>query len=132
MTGRGSGGGEGAAQVALRPGHPAAAAARARIHRAAQAAALPGLPGHPGLDAMAGTILHLHVAPPWQGCGIGGRLLAEAEAASPGGLGRHAFRRNLAARRFDERQGFRIAECREASAKEKGEPDIRYVLSPQG
>ena len=82
-----------------------------------------------GLDGA--EILHLYVAPGFQGRGIGGRLLREAVAAVPDGLALHAFERNHAARRFYERHGFRAAECRPASANEEGEPDIRYVLAPR-
>ena len=83
-----------------------------------------------GLDEARAEVLHLYVAPGFQGRGIGGRLLAEATAAAPGGLALHAFERNHAARRFYERHGFRAAERRPASANEEGEPDILYVLAP--
>ncbi|WP_431268489.1 GNAT family N-acetyltransferase [Dankookia sp. P2] len=142
-------GGAGAA-VTLRPGQPADAPALAQIHRAAREAALPGLRepwGEAAVAAwlrdtllarhrvwvavaagsaiaylgLAGTeLLHLYVAPGFQRRGIGGRLLAGAIAAAPGGLALYAFERNHAARRFYERHGFRGAERRPASANEEG------------
>jgi GNAT superfamily N-acetyltransferase len=80
--------------------------------------------------ASGAEVLHLYVAPGFQGRGIGGRLLVEAIAAAPGGLALFAFERNQAARRFSGRHGFRIADARAASANEEGEPDLRYVRAP--
>ncbi|MDO9707081.1 bifunctional 2-methylcitrate synthase/citrate synthase [Paracraurococcus lichenis] len=101
--------------------------ARHRV-RVAEAAGRPV--AYLGLDEAEAMVLHLYVAPPWQGRGIGRRLMEEAKAACPGGLALHVFQRNLSARRFYERQGFRAAERRPASANEEGEPDIHYVLTP--
>lgn len=97
--------------------------------RVAEAAGAPS--GYLGLDEAAGMVLHLYVAPAWQGRGMGRALLAEAREAAPGGLALHVFQRNLAARRCHGRQGFRAAEARPASANEEGEPDLLYLLPPE-
>ncbi len=67
----------------------------------------------------------LYVAPGQQGRGIGSRLIALAQAASPV-LQLWTFQRNAGARRFYERHGFVAVEERDGSDNEEGEPDIRY------
>jgi GNAT superfamily N-acetyltransferase len=73
-----------------------------------------------------GFLEHLYVAPQLQGRGLGARLLAAAKDESPGGLRLHVFRRNLSARRFYERCGFKLVELRNGSSNEEGEPDAVY------
>ena len=146
--------------VTLRPGVPADAAVLARIHLAARASAQPrfdephdeaavaawladvllsrhdvtvaaagGVPiGY--LGRAAAEVLHLYVAPPWQGRGVGGRLLDVAKAAAPAGLYLVVFEANLAARAFYARHGFRAGERRPGTANEEGVPDIRTVWTP--
>jgi GNAT superfamily N-acetyltransferase len=73
-----------------------------------------------------GWLDHLYVAPPFQGQGLGARLLAAAKDESPCGLRLHVFQPNLAARRFYERRGFKLVEMRSGSSNEEGEPDAAY------
>ena len=73
-----------------------------------------------------GVLDHLYVAPDLQGQGLGTLLLAAAKEESPRGLRLHVFRRNLSARRFYERRGFKLDKLRDGSANEEGEPDAVY------
>jgi GNAT superfamily N-acetyltransferase len=73
-----------------------------------------------------GFLEHLYVAPQLQGRGLGARLLAAAKDESPGGLRLHVFQRNLSARQFYERRGFKLVELRDGSSNEEGEPDAAY------
>lgn len=79
-----------------------------------------------------GVVEHLYVSPHLQGQGLGTLLLATAKAASSRGLRLHVFQRNLAARRFYERRGFRLVELRVGSANEEGEPDAVYEWASSG
>lgn len=69
----------------------------------------------------------LFVAPERQGEGIGSRLLALARRRSPAGLRLFTHRRNLRARAFYERRGFRIVRFG-VSAPPESEPDVLYRL----
>ncbi|MFZ0169257.1 MAG: GNAT family N-acetyltransferase [Candidatus Dormiibacterota bacterium] len=69
---------------------------------------------------------HLYVEPDCQGRGQGGTLLALAKSLSAGELRLWAFERNLAARSFYERRGFRSLEFGDGSTNEEGEPDVLY------
>jgi hypothetical protein len=42
------------------------------------------------------------------------------------------FQRNLSARRFYERRGFRLVELRDGSSNEEGEPDAVYQWTGSG
>lgn len=71
---------------------------------------------------------HLYVEPARQGEGIGSRLLALAQQRSPAGLRLFTHRRNLGARGFYERRGFRIVRFGVSPAPES-EPDVLYRLA---
>jgi ribosomal protein S18 acetylase RimI-like enzyme len=73
-----------------------------------------------------GVLEHLYVSPQLQGNGLGTLLLATAKEESPGGLRLHVFQRNLSARRFYERHGFKLVQLRDGSSNEEGEPDAVY------
>ncbi|HEY1779532.1 MAG TPA: GNAT family N-acetyltransferase [Roseiarcus sp.] len=73
-----------------------------------------------------GVLDHLYVAPGLQSRGLGTLLLAAAKEESPRGLRLHVFQRNLSARRFYERRGFKLIELRNGSSNEEGEPDAVY------
>ena len=75
---------------------------------------------------LSGFLEHLYVAPRLQGQGLGALLLAAAKEKSPRGLRLHVFQRNLSARRFYERRGFKLVELRDGSSNEEGEPDAVY------
>lgn len=93
------------------------------------ATAVGGLPA--GFAAVRADHLdHLYVAPMAQGQGIGARLLAAAKAVSPQGLRLHVFQRNLRARVFYERRGFRTVTLRDGAENEEREPDAIYVWLP--
>ena len=72
----------------------------------------------------------LYVAPPHQGRGLGGALLARAKERSPEGLELWAFQRNARARAFYERHGFVAVELTDGSGNEEREPDVRYAWRP--
>lgn len=78
-----------------------------------------------------GQLDHLYVAPAAQGCGAGTLLLADAMVSNPDGLRLHVFQRNIRARAFYERHGFRLAELRDGSQNEEHEPDAVYDWRPQ-
>jgi GNAT superfamily N-acetyltransferase len=79
-----------------------------------------------------GFLEHLYVAPHVQGQGLGALLLAAAKKESPRSLRLHVFQRNLSARQFYERRGFRLVELRDGSSNEEGEPDAVYeCVSPE-
>jgi len=71
---------------------------------------------------------HLYVEPALQGKGVGSALLDKAKELCPGGLTLHTHQRNVRARAFYERRGFRAAEFGVSPAPES-EPDVRYVWS---
>lgn len=73
---------------------------------------------------------HLYIEPASQGRGVGTLLLADAMNGSPDGLRLHVFQRNVRARRFYERNGFRLVELRDGSQNEENEPDAVYEWRP--
>ena len=73
-----------------------------------------------------GQLDHLYVRPSSQGCGVGTLLLTDAMGNSPAGLRLHVFQRNIKAREFYERNGFRLVELRDGSENEENEPDAVY------
>jgi GNAT superfamily N-acetyltransferase len=74
-----------------------------------------------------GFIAYLYVDPPAQRRGVGSALIAQAQALSPLGLSLYTHQRNLRARRFYERHGFRPAAFGVSPGAEC-EPDVRYEL----
>jgi len=84
-----------------------------------------------GFAALSATRLeHLYVCPEHQSAGIGTRLLARAKALRPDGLDLWVFQPNEGARRFYERQGFRLVEATDGAGNEERVPDARYAWSP--
>jgi ribosomal protein S18 acetylase RimI-like enzyme len=75
-----------------------------------------------------GWVDHLYVHPDHQNCGIGSTLLALAQA-SESSLRLWTFQCNLGARRFYERQGFRIEQETHGASNEERQPDILYSWS---
>ena len=72
-----------------------------------------------------GEIDQLHVAPEFQGQGVGSALLEKAREMSPGSLGLFTHQRNEKARRFYEAQGFAAVRFGMSDPPEN-EPDVRY------
>ena len=72
-----------------------------------------------------GWVDQLHVLPGWQRRGLGGALLAVAQATWPR-LRLWTFGRNEAARRFYEARGFVALEETDGSGNEEREPDVLY------
>lgn len=58
--------------------------------------------------------------------GIGSLLLAKARERSPERLTLFSFQRNIAARTFYERHGFRLVDLNDGERNEEGEPDAFY------
>ena len=77
-----------------------------------------------------GHLDHLYVAPPAQRQGAGSALLAAAKEESPQGLRLCTFQRNVRARAFYERRGFRLVELRNGAQNEEREPDAVYDWRP--
>ena len=77
-------------------------------------------------SVQSGVLEHLYVSPQLQGHGLGTLLLAAAKEESPRGLRLHVFQRNLSARQFYERRGFKLVHLRDGSSNEEGEPDAVY------
>lgn len=87
--------------------------------------------GPVGFSAVrSGHLDHLYVEPGSQGEGAGTLLLADAMESSPDGLRLHVFQRNINARRFYKRNGFRLVELRSGSQNEENEPDAVYEWRP--
>jgi len=72
-----------------------------------------------------GFIAQLYVGPTAQRRGVGAALLALAAERSPNGLALFTHQRNLRARRFYEKHGFRPVRFGVSPAPEC-EPDVRY------
>jgi GNAT superfamily N-acetyltransferase len=80
-----------------------------------------------GYLALVDDILdHLYVAPEHQAQGVGGLLLAKAQALRPAGLRLYAFQRNRHARAFYEARGFVPVEFSDGRSNQEGEPDVLY------
>jgi GNAT superfamily N-acetyltransferase len=73
---------------------------------------------------------HLYVDPARQGEGFGSGLLEQAKALQPSGLQLWVFQRNEGARRFYERNGFRLVELTDGAGNMEREPDARYEWVP--
>ena len=76
-----------------------------------------------------GFVAHLYVDPPAQRSGVGSALLAYAKRLSPERLSLYTHQRNLRARAFYERHGFRPVTFGVSPAPEC-EPDVRYAWDP--
>ena len=74
-----------------------------------------------------GWIDQLYVAPDRLGEGIGRRLVDLAKERSGGRLELWTFQVNERARRFYERNAFRVVELTEGARNEEREPDVRYL-----
>jgi ribosomal protein S18 acetylase RimI-like enzyme len=83
-------------------------------------------------SVQSGVLEHLYVSPQLQGHGLGTLLLDAAKEESPRGLRLHVFQRNLSARQFYERRGFKLVELRDGSSNEEGEPDAVYEWRGSG
>lgn len=83
-----------------------------------------------GLMAFAGgRVDQLHVDPDHQGKGVGSALLSRAKELSPAGLTLFTHQRNVRARAFYERRGFR-AVAFGVSPPPESEPDVTYAWTP--
>ena len=79
-----------------------------------------------GVMALTGAeIDQLHVAPEFQGQGVGSALLEKARELSPEWLGLFTHQRNGKAMRFYEAKGFSAIRFGTSPAPEN-EPDVRY------
>ena len=74
-------------------------------------------------------VRQLHVAPEFQGMGIGSQLLAKAKAENPRGLRLYAFQENSRARAFYETRGFTNVEFSDAGREEQL-PDVLMEWRP--
>jgi GNAT superfamily N-acetyltransferase len=80
-----------------------------------------------GFAGLKGDMLeHLYVRPDLQRSGLGAALLDHAKARRPDGLRLWVFQRNEDARRFYERQGFRLVRLTDGAANMEKEPDALY------
>ncbi|KQP01148.1 GNAT family N-acetyltransferase [Leifsonia sp. Leaf264] len=78
-----------------------------------------------------GELAQLYVLPDHLGRGIGGRLLAIAQNASPAGLSLWTFQVNTRARGFYVHHGFHEVELTDGAGNEEREPDVRLVWLPE-
>jgi len=69
---------------------------------------------------------HLYVHPEAQGRGVGSTLLHKARSLSPRRIALVTFQRNVSARTFYEKHGFRPLRFT-AGENEEGEPDVHYL-----
>jgi len=84
-----------------------------------------------GVMAVRGdTIEQLYVLPGWTGQGIGRQLLTVAKDQGHSSLELWAFQSNVRARRFYEREGFRVVEATDGAANEERAPDVRLRWEP--
>lgn len=68
---------------------------------------------------------HLYVDPGWHGKGVGSALLAKVRDGRTE-VNLWTFQRNVQARRFYERQGFRLVALTDGSGNEERCPDAHY------
>lgn len=68
---------------------------------------------------------HLYVDPDWHGRGVGLALLSAAKEGRLE-LNLWTFQENMQARRFYERQGFRVVTMTDGSGNEERTPDAHY------
>jgi len=79
-----------------------------------------------------GWLEQLYVDPDHLGEGIGRRLLDLAKQRQPHGLLLWTFQVNARARRFYERNGFRLVRLGHEWNNEEHQPDVQYWWSPTG
>ena len=72
---------------------------------------------------------HLYIAPEHQRRGVGTALMERAKERRPRGFRLWVFQRNVGAREFYERHGFRVVEFTDGSGNEEREPDALYEWS---
>jgi GNAT superfamily N-acetyltransferase len=75
-------------------------------------------------------VTHLYVEPSAQNGGIGAALLDHAKSVRPERLELWVFQKNVGARRFYERHGFRLVELTDGDGNMEKEPDARYEWLP--
>jgi ribosomal protein S18 acetylase RimI-like enzyme len=84
-----------------------------------------------GMLALDGRLIdQLFVAVEAQRTGVGTALVSKAMERSPESLALFTFRKNLPARAFYEKHGFKIVRFG-VSAPPENEPDVEYCWSPQ-
>ena len=76
-----------------------------------------------------GLIDQLFIKVEEQRNGIGSRLVGKAKELSPDGLKAYTFQKNIAARSFFEKQGFRVISSG-VSPLPENEPDLEYQWMP--
>jgi putative acetyltransferase len=79
----------------------------------------------------AGWFEHLYVHPSAQSAGVGGRLIAWAQQASPAGLDLWVFARNTRARALYAAHGWRAIGGTDGD-NEEGQPDVLMRWEPPG
>jgi ribosomal protein S18 acetylase RimI-like enzyme len=84
-----------------------------------------------GFSALGDDLLeHLYVHPEAQNQGIGATLLTVAKERRPRSLRLWVFQKNVGARRFYERHGFRLVRLTDGRDNEEREPDALYEWQP--
>jgi putative acetyltransferase len=78
-----------------------------------------------------GWLDHLYVDTDSQSRGAGSMLLEHVKRLQPGGIRLWVFQKNLGARRFYERHGFRLEKVTDGSGNMEHEPDALYVWQPR-
>ncbi|HEY7004006.1 MAG TPA: GNAT family N-acetyltransferase [Gaiellaceae bacterium] len=84
--------------------------------------------GFVGIDG--DELTHLYVDPSAQRHGLGTELLGHAKGLRPRGLLLWVFLRNTEARKFYERNGFRLCRVTNGAENMEREPDARYSWQP--
>jgi GNAT superfamily N-acetyltransferase len=80
-------------------------------------------------EAGASWITQLYIAPAQVDQSIGSQLLSHALATLPRPVRLWCFQRNVRARRFYERHGFKAIQFTDGSANEERLPDVLYELA---
>jgi len=81
------------------------------------------------LAMQASYVDRLYVHPEHQSCGIGSALMDHAKGLSPAGLELYTHQKNLPARAFYEKHGFRAVNFG-VSPPPESEPDVEYHWRP--
>jgi len=74
----------------------------------------------------------IYVDPDFQDRGVGTELIDHAKRMHPNRLQLWVFQKNVGARRFYERHGFRLAELTDGQDNMEQEPDARYEWTSAG
>jgi ribosomal protein S18 acetylase RimI-like enzyme len=77
-----------------------------------------------------GSLEHIYVDPELQNRGLGSAMLAKVMELMPDGFSLWTFQKNVGARRFYERHGFRAVELTDGSGNMEREPDVRFEWRP--